>query len=186
MRPNSIVALVLAICAIAAGPACAPQAVPSEEMEMSMNLSSMAFSDGEEMPTKYTCDGQDVSPPLAWEEGPEGTVAYALLLKDPDAPGGIFTHWVLFNIPSHTRELPEAVPIEPRLPNGAIQGQNDFGATGYRGPCPPAGSVHRYQFTVYALDEEVELEAGSRRAEVLDAMEGHILAQGQLTGLYKR
>lgn len=109
-----------------------------------------------------------------------------LIVDDLDAPGGVFTHWIVFNIPSNTRELPEAVPTQPQLSSGAIQGKNDFGRIGYGGPCPPPGRPHRYQFTLYALDQPLDLKSGVSRKQVLDAIHGHILAQGQLMGIYQR
>ena len=107
-------------------------------------------------------------------------------MDDPDAPGGVFTHWVIFNISSDSRELPEAVPTQAQLPSGALQGKNDFGRIGYGGPCPPSGRPHRYLFTLYALDQPLGLKAGASKKQVLDDMRGHILAQGQLTGTYQR
>jgi hypothetical protein len=174
------------LCVAAGAVACVPEEAEPEEVEMSLTVSSTAFNEGRKIPTKYTCDGQDVSPPLVWDKGPEGTATYALLLEDPDAPGGVFTHWIVFNIPSDMHELPEAMPVERELPSGAFQGENDFGAVGYRGPCPPTGKAHRYRFKVYALDERAELEAGASRRDILEAMDGHILAQGELTGSYER
>lgn len=153
---------------------------------MVLPVSSPAFREGNTVPTKYTCQGQDVSPPLAWSEPPAGSQSLALIMDDPDAPGGVFTHWVLFNIPSDSRELPEAVPAQPQLPSGAIQGKNDFGRLGYGGPCPPPGRPHRYQFTLYALDRLLDLKSGASKKQVLEAMQGHILAQGQLTGMFQR
>jgi len=170
---------------LAAG--CAPQepTLP-EEGKMTLSLSSPVFGEGEKIPIKYTCDGQDISPPLVWGEPPSGTRAFALIVDDPDAPGGVFTHWVLFNLPRDSRELPEAAPAQDRLTSGALQGRNDFGRIGYSGPCPPAGRAHRYRFNLYALDQPLDLKAGASRKQVLDAMRGHILAQGQLTGIYQR
>ena len=153
---------------------------------MVLSVSSAAFQEGERIPSKYTCQGQDVSPPLAWSESPVGTQSFALIMDDPDAPGSVFTHWVLFNIPSDSHELPEAVPTQDQLPSGALQGKNDFGRIGYGGPCPPPGRPHRYQFTIYALDQPLGLKAGSSKRQVLDAMQHHILAQHQLTGMYQR
>ena len=153
---------------------------------MTLPMSSQAFREGDRIPTKYTCEGQDVSPPLAWSEPPAGTQSFALIVDDPDAPGGVFTHWVLFNIPSDSRELPEAVPAQPQLPSGALQGKTDFGRIGYGGPCPPPGHPHRYQFTLYTLDQLLDLKAGASKKQVLEAMQGHILAQGQLTGTFQR
>lgn len=153
---------------------------------MELTVSSSAFREGDVIPTEYTCEGQDVSPPLAWDEPPAGTQSLVLIVDDPDAPVGVFTHWVLFNIPSNSRDLPEALPTQAQLPSGAQQGKNEFGRLGYGGPCPPPGRLHRYRFTVYALDQPLELTAGASKKQVLDAIQGHILAQGQLTGTYQR
>jgi len=152
---------------------------------MDIELTSSAFAESGMIPPQYTCDGQDVSPPLRWESVPEGTGSIALICDDPDAPMGTFVHWVLYNLPANVKELPEGVPVEETLPNGARQGTSDFGTTGYGGPCPPGGT-HRYFFKIYALDAPVELSACATKAELLGAMEGHILAQGQLMGKYKR
>lgn len=168
-------------------PACESAVeAPQEEEEMTLSVSSEAFREGEKIPVKYTCEGQDVSPPLAFGAAPSGTQALALVMDDPDAPGGTFTHWVMFNIPPDTTELAEGVPTQGQLPGGAFQGKNDFGRIGYGGPCPPPGRPHRYQFTLYALDEAVELKAEASKKQVLQAMQGHILAQGRLTGVYQR
>lgn len=153
---------------------------------MALPMSSPAFQDGDRIPIRYTCQGQDVSPPLAWGELPAGAKSLALIMDDPDAPGGVFTHWVFFNIPSDTRQLPEALLAQPQLPSGALQGKNDFGRIGYGGPCPPPGSPHRYRFTLYALEQPLDLKAGASKKQVLNAMQRHILAQGQLTGTYQR
>ncbi len=153
---------------------------------MELSLSSTAFNEGDRIPVKYTCDGLDMSPPLAWGEPPQPTRAFALIVDDPDAPVRVFTHWVLFNLPADIRQLPEDIPAQQQLENGALQGKNDFGKTGYGGPCPPPGRAHRYRFTLYALDMPLDLKPGASKKQVLDAMEGHILGQGQLTGTYQR
>ena len=153
---------------------------------MALVVSSSAFQEGGEIPTKYTCEGQDVSPALTWSEPPAETRSFTLIVDDPDAPVGVFTHWVLFNLPVDSRELPEAMPTQAQLPDGSLQGKNDFGKIGYGGPCPPPGRPHRYQFTLYALDQTLDLKAGASKKQVLDAMQGHILAQGRLTGTYQR
>jgi hypothetical protein len=166
---------------------CARQApVPQEEAEMTLSLTSTAFKEGDKIPVKYTCDGEDISPPLASDEPPQKTQAFVLIVDDPDAPGGVFTHWVLFNIPGNVRQLGEGVPTQERLQNGALQGKNDFGRIGYGGPCPPRGPAHHYRFTVYAVDESLDLKPGVSKKQILDAMKGHILAQGQLMGTYQR
>ena len=152
---------------------------------MEIKITSSAFEDGGLIPAKYTCDGADMSPPLQWDAVPEGTKSIALICDDPDAPMGTFVHWVIFGLPADTRELAENIPSDETLPNGAKQGTSDFGRIGYGGPCPPSGT-HRYFFKIYALDAEVELAAGASKRELLKAMEGHILGQGQLIGKYKR
>ena len=157
-----------------------------EDAVMTIVLSSTAFKEGDRIPVKYTCDGQDISPALVWDEPPQQTEAFVLMVDDPDAPGGVFTHWMIFNIPANTHQFGEGVPIQEQLESGALQGKNDFGKIGYRGPCPPSGSSHRYRFTIYALDQRLNLKAGASKKQVIDAMQGHILAQGQLTGTYQR
>ncbi len=153
---------------------------------MALSVSSTAFKEGEIIPAKYTCEGRDISPHLDWNGVPEETKSLALIMDDPDAPSGIFTHWVIFNLPSDSQGSPEAVPSASQLPSGALQGRNDFGKIGYGGPCPPPGKPHHYRFTLYALDMPLDLGAGSSKNQVLSAATGHILAQGQLTGKYQR
>jgi Raf kinase inhibitor-like YbhB/YbcL family protein len=152
---------------------------------MEIKITSSTFEDGGMIPAKYTCDGADVSPPLQWDTVPEGTRSIALICDDPDAPMGTWVHWVLFNLHAETNELAEDIPADKILPDGAKQGVSDFGRIGYGGPCPPSGT-HRYFFKIYALDTELGLEAGANKRQLLKAMEGHILAQGQLIGKYKR
>ena len=152
-----------------------------------MRLSSAAFADGGMLPPRFTCDGAGVSPPLAWEDVPDGTEAFALLCEDPDAPSGLFMHWVLWNMPSGSRELAEGVPKDAVLPVGPRQGTNSFGDVGYGGACPPRGDrEHRYFFKLYALDTDLALEPGAKREQLLDAMREHILAEAQVLGKYKR
>jgi Raf kinase inhibitor-like YbhB/YbcL family protein len=145
-----------------------------------MVLTSTAFEDGGTIPVDYSCDGQDISPPLSWSSVPEETQSFALILDDPDSPGNDFTHWIIFNIPA------EATGLEAASAGSALEGENDFGSIGYRGPCPPSGSSHHYRFTVYALDMTLEMNAGATRAQVLNATQGHVLAQGELVGIYQR
>ncbi len=152
---------------------------------MEIIIKSPAFVPGGKIPWKYTCDGMDISPPLTWTSGPEGTKTFALICDDPDAPMGTWVHWVLFNLPADITEFSENVPPERELENGAKQGMNDFRKIGYGGPCPPGG-IHRYFFKLYALDAEINLEAGATKEELLKAMEGHILAEGQIIGRYER
>lgn len=181
LLPVILIVFSMAIAACA-GKAPAPQA----ESEKTLSLTSTAFQEADKIPARYACDGQDISPPLAWDEPPPRTQAFALIVDDPDAPGGVFTHWILLNIPASARQLAENVPAQERLENGALQGKNDFGSIGYRGPCPPRGSGHHYRFTIYALDNPLDLEPGASGKQVAEAMEGHVLAQGQLTGTYQR
>ena len=162
------------------------EAILPEKGEATLSLSSPAFEKGDGIPTKYTCEGQDVSPPLAWSEPPEGTQSFVLIMDDLDAPVGVFTHWVIFNIPPDTGGLPEAVPTQSQLTSGALQGKNDFGRIGYGGPCPPPGRLHRYQFSLYALGQSLDLKLDASKKQVVDAMQGHVLAQGQLTDTYQR
>jgi len=152
---------------------------------MEIEVKSEAFEEGGMIPKKYTCDGEDASPPLSWTGVPEGTEALALICDDPDAPVGTWVHWVIFNIPPDTTGLSENIPPERVLESGTRQGRNDFGNIGYGGPCPPRGT-HRYYFKLYALDKKVDLEPGATKDELLKAMEGHILAEGRLMGRYKR
>lgn len=153
---------------------------------MSFALESPEWKMGDNIPRQFTCDGQDVSPPLRWDAPPAGTESLSLILEDPDAPGGTFTHWVLYDLPPSARELPEEVPQRSDLPGGARQGRNSFGKIGYGGPCPPPGRAHRYYFRIYALDRKIGLGAGASHAELDQAMRGHILAQTQYMGRYKR
>lgn len=150
-----------------------------------MELSSTAFPEEGMIPTKYTCDGADVSPPLKWGSIPEGTKSYALICDDPDAPVGTWVHWVYYDIPPETEGLPENVTPKEHPSSGGIQGTNDFRKIGYGGPCPPGGT-HRYFFKLYALDTLLKLPPASTKSQVLEAMEGHILGQGELMGKYKR
>ncbi len=169
-----------------------PEEVPPPEEEeeppeeIVMVITSTAFQDGETIPIRYTCDGVDISPALSWSGVPEGTQSFVLIVDDPDAPGGTFTHWVIFNIPANTLELEEGIPTSSQLSSGALQGRNDFSRTGYGGPCPPWGSTHHYHFTLYALDITLDLNPGASKTAVLNAMRGHILAQAELIGIYQR
>jgi Raf kinase inhibitor-like YbhB/YbcL family protein len=153
---------------------------------MSLSLTSTAFQPGAAIPKPHTGDGADRSPPLRWSEPPPGTSSLALICDDPDAPRGTWVHWVLFNLPAQSRELEEGVPTAGLLGNGAKQGTNDFGKVGYGGPAPPGGNPHRYFFKLYALDTVLDLPAGSSRAQLENAMKGHVLAEGQLMGTYQR
>ena len=156
-----------------------------DETKPAMELTSSAIRDGMIM-KKFTCDGEDTSPALAWSAAPEATQSFALTVVDPDAPRGSFVHWVLYEMPAATRELPEGVPKQDELPDGSRQGRNDFGRTGYGGPCPPSGPPHRYVFALYALDSKLNLAAGATRGQVESALKAHVLARGELIGRYHR
>jgi len=150
-----------------------------------MQLTSTAFENGGKIPSSYTCDGRNVSPPLEWNSIPEGTKSFALICDDPDAPAGVWVHWVYYDIPNDVTSLPENVPPDKRPLTGGIQGTNDFKKTGYGGPCPPGGT-HRYFFKLYALDTRPDLPAGADKKQLIKAMKGHILEEVQLKGTYRR
>ena len=152
---------------------------------MQVEVKSKAFVDGGRIPAKYTCDGVNVSPPIFWTNVPTAAKTIALICDDPDAPARVWVHWVLFNVPANVTELAEKVPPDRNLDNGGAHGTNDFGKIGYGGPCPPSGT-HRYFFKLYALDKELDLPAGATKPQLLEAMKGHILAEGQLVGRYSR
>jgi Raf kinase inhibitor-like YbhB/YbcL family protein len=156
------------------------------DVPMTITLKSPAFHDGEAIPKEHTGDGADKSPPLEWTDPPGGTKTLALICDDPDAPRGTWVHWVLFNLPADARKEEAGVLSKETLDNGARQGKNDFGKIGYGGPAPPKGKPHRYFFKLYALDTTLDLPAGTSKAQLVDAMKGHTLAEGQLMGTYKR
>jgi len=147
-------------------------------------LLSPAFGEGEWIPAIHTADGEDISPPLVWK-GNFDAGSFALICTDPDAPSGEWIHWVAYDIPPDARALAEAIPRVPALPDGTLQGTNDWGDTGYGGPAPPSGT-HRYVFTLFALDGPVDLGPGASAEQLLEAMEGRILATARLTGIYAR
>ncbi|MFQ5521205.1 MAG: YbhB/YbcL family Raf kinase inhibitor-like protein [Candidatus Methylomirabilia bacterium] len=155
-------------------------------LAMAFELQSPAFSSGGEIPVKHTCDGPDRSPPLRWTEPPAKTNSFALIVDDPDAPVGTWVHWVLYGVGATVRELPEGLAAQNTVPGIGTQGVNDFRKIGYGGPCPPRGPAHRYFFKLYALDTELNLPPRKTKAEVLKALEGHVLAQAELMGRYKR
>jgi Raf kinase inhibitor-like YbhB/YbcL family protein len=148
-------------------------------------LTSAAFEQGAPIPYVYTCEGNDISPPLAWSGAPVNTRTYALVCDDPDAPRGPYTHWILYNISGDAVELQPAVPTLPELPSGARHGRNTAGDMAYAGPCPPPGKPHRYFFRLYALDISLNLPPGVTKNELEQAMDQHILAQGTLMGTYQ-
>ena len=152
-----------------------------------MNITSSAFNPGEEIPRKYTCDDIDVSPPFSWTGVPTGTKSLVLICDDPDAPLGTWVHWVVYNLPAETSHLPEAIQKTEALPDGTLQGKNDFLQIGYGGPCPPPGhGHHRYFFKLYAIDIKLNLKSGATKKDVLKTIDGHVLAEAKLLGKYKR
>jgi Raf kinase inhibitor-like YbhB/YbcL family protein len=151
-----------------------------------MHLTSSSFSNGGSIPKKYTCDGSDASPALAWSGAPQGTQSFALIADDPDAPVGTWSHWVLYDLAATTTSLPENISKVEAPPTGGHQGRNDFRKTGYGGPCPPPGTPHRYFFKLYAVDRQLNLKSGASQKDVEEALKGHILAQAELMGKYGR
>ena len=149
-------------------------------------LKSPAFTAEGEIPARHTCDGADVSPPLRWVDSPAGTKAFALIVDDPDAPGGTWVHWVLYEMSPEARELLEGVSSRDTVAGIGRQGTNDFKRVGYGGPCPPKGPAHRYVFRLYALDGQTDLPPRKNKADVLKAIEGHVLGQAELVGRYQR
>ncbi|HVX40843.1 MAG TPA: YbhB/YbcL family Raf kinase inhibitor-like protein [Gemmatimonadaceae bacterium] len=154
----------------------------------SLAITSSAFTADGQIPQRYTCDGENVSPPLAWSGAPSGTASFALAVEDPDAPGGTFLHWLIYDIPATTTALPEGVDTSgaPANLGGAHQGRNGFKGIGYGGPCPPAGPAHHYHVRLFALDTLLGVPAGASREDVTKAMNRHELAQAELVGLYGR
>lgn len=152
-----------------------------------MEIISSAFEAGARIPTQYTCEGEGVSPPLSWRGVPEQAACLALIVDDPDAPGGTFTHWVIYNLPKRPESLSQGISLSERFSEGLREGLNSAGRQGYMGPCPPRGhGDHRYFFRIYALDEKLDLDGRVTREQLLDAMQGHILEQAEWMGLYSR
>ncbi len=157
---------------------------------MAFTLSSPAFVDGGPIPGRHTADGVDLSPSLAWRDPPPGTASFALILDDPEAPAGVWVHWVLYDVPAETRQLPEGLPGEAQLADGSRQGASwgvdHFERVGYGGPSPPPGRPHRYRFRLFALDRRLDLPAGLSAPQLGQAIEGHVLAVARLCGIYGR
>ena len=153
---------------------------------MNIQITSTAFSEGQPIPRKYTGEGGDISPPLAWTNAPANTKSFTLIADDPDAPMGTWVHWVLYDLPAGTNALPEDVAKTQYIAGNAKQGITDFHRLGYGGPFPPPGKPHRYFFKLYALDKMLELKPGATKKDVEAAMKGHILAEGQVMGTYQR
>lgn len=175
-----------------AGAAAAPQASATIQTPKPISVTSPTIKEGAPIPLDHTADGKNVSPALAWTGAPAGTKEFALICEDPDAPTPQpFVHWVAYKIPATAKGLPEQLPTDPAaaLPadlTGMLQGNSGFRRPGYFGPRPPAGKVHHYHFIVYALDAPVDLPAGATKAQLVEAMKGHIIGQGELVGTYER
>jgi len=153
---------------------------------LSLIVQSSAFTDRTFIPVEHTCDGEDLSPDLSWREVPVGIESFVIICDDPDAPGGNWVHWIIYDLPADLRSIPKGIDDLPKLPDGSMQGKNDFDRIGYNGPCPPPGKPHRYKYKVYALDKKIGLPPGSSRTEVLKAIKGHIKSRGVLIGTYQR
>jgi len=153
---------------------------------MGLELRSTAFEDGEMIPAEHTCDGDDVSPPLTWMGAPQDTQSLVVIFEDIDSVKGVWSHWLLYDVPPDVNTLSAEIPPARTLPWGGVQGRNDFDAIGYGGPCPSDGKTHRYVVHVYALDQELGLASGARRAEALATMEGHVVEEARLMGRYRR
>jgi Raf kinase inhibitor-like YbhB/YbcL family protein len=159
----------------------------SSKSKMDIKIKSSAFKDGGLIPSKFSCEDENVSPQLHWNEVSKDIKSYAIILDDPDAPGGNFVHWVIFNIPGTMKELHENVTPSRNIPDEVMLGTNSFGRIGYGGPCPPPGKAHHYYFRIYGLDTILHhVESGSTKQQLVSAMEGHILATGEIMGTFKR
>ena len=181
-RARNLIPLILFSCVIGIH----VEAIGKEGYAMKLDIKSKAFGEGNSIPKQYTCDGADISPQLSWSQPPEGTGSMVLICDDPDAPMGTWVHWVLYGLSPDTLEISENIPDDKEVLGGAKHGVNDFHKYGYGGPCPPGGT-HRYFFKLYAVDTEVvDLDPGATKDEVLVAIKGHVLAEGQLMGRYSR
>jgi len=178
---KNFIAVIATFCLSTSAVIAAPGAKPAK-----LSVSSSAFVEGASVPKPYTGDGKDVSPALSWSGVPASAKALALSVEDPDAPGGTWFHWIIFNIPTSEKGLKENVAKTPVLPNGAVQGRNDFDQAGYNGPAPPKGPLHHYQFKLVALDAKLSLKPSCSKDEYYKAIKGHIVASGMLTGTYVR
>jgi len=194
--PHHLILLILVMLActpaqppVSVNPPMDTSQVPTSQASLNavitISLTSPVFQDGGKIPVKYTCQGMDLSPALNWDQAPQGTKTFALIMEDLDGPRGILTHWIIFNIPAGVSELKEAVPNQAISSSLFMQGNNSFGKANYIGPCPPGGQSHRYRFSLYALDTVLtDLTSGATKEQIQNAMQGHILGYGQLIGLY--
>jgi Raf kinase inhibitor-like YbhB/YbcL family protein len=184
MKVGTWLLLILAVLSACQGEQ--PQQPEPPRAELELTIESNAFEMEGNIPKRYTCDGEDVSPPLLWSEPPAGTQSLVLVCDDPDAPSGTWDHWLLFNIPAAVRSLPEGVAAVEVIEGVGVHGTNSWRRLGYGGPCPPEGPAHRYYFKLYALDVALGLDPGAEKQDVEKAMTGHVLAQGQLMARYGR
>jgi Raf kinase inhibitor-like YbhB/YbcL family protein len=180
--------LLMALAGCSTGPRpvpASPPAASSPDQKTEIKVTSVAFQQGQPIPRAYSCSGVNVSPPLEWTGVPKAAKTIAIVVDDPDAPGGPWVHWLLYNVPADNIGFVENVPMSETLKAGGFQGKNDFGKIGYGGPCPPSGT-HRYFFKLYAVDAELPLTAGATRADLEKALAGHVLAQGELMGTFQK
>jgi hypothetical protein len=180
--------MILALILVGCGGSDVGQAEfdPESSIIASIEFSSPSFESGAEIPVEFTCDGDNISPALRWSDVPSGTGSIVVIVDDPDAPGGIFRHWSVYNIPSGARSLKANQPNASQLENSTRQGQNEFGVTGYGGPCPPSGQTHEYAFFIYALTAPLELEENPTPAQVSAALRGKVIGTGSFSGMYAR
>lgn len=183
--PRWVVFFVLTMFALCSG-GCRPSTMEPGEVSVQMTLTSTAFSAGSPIPVRFTGQGADISPDLLWTGAPPTTKSYVLICEDPDAPGGTWIHWTMWNIPASVTNLSAGVPRDQMLKDGSVQGVTSFGRHGYEGPMPPRGPAHRYYFRVYALDTTLTLDASATRQQLGAAMAGHVLSQAELKGTYQR
>jgi len=170
---------------IAIAPASTDDKIGKPRVEI-LTVTSKTVTDGKPVPTNHTGDGKDASPALSWSKVPATAKSIAITCEDPDAPGGTWFHWILFNLPPGTTSLKEGLEKKPTLPDGSGQGTNDFGKVGYNGPAPPKGAEHHYHYKIFALDNKLNLKPGCDKKQFYEALSGHVVGRGKLTGLYKR
>jgi hypothetical protein len=178
-------AIVLLSCLLASNLLWQPSGPAHGQARTSFWVRSSSFSNGKSIPSRYTCDGANLSPQLEWQSAPAGTKSFAIVMDDPDAPID-FTHWLVYNIAPGVRELAEDASQRGAMPHGSVEGRNDFGRSGYGGPCPPPGNPHHYVFRVYALDLPLNLLMMPTKNQMESTIRGHIIAQGQIVGTYQR
>ena len=177
---------ILLIPVVSCGNSASGAAQGNDPARSTFHIESAAFKEGAFIPARFSCQGENVSPPLAWADPPAGVRSFTLIVEDPDAPAGTWTHWVAYNLPARARAMAENTPKQGELSNGGLQGTSSFGSVGYGGPCPPPGKAHRYFFRLYALDTVLNLKAGATRSDVVAAMKGHVVGEAQLMGRFKR